>query len=146
MFLINNMHFTPLTLHFVGFCSGKQNICYYIISKGKYTEREVIKMFDINIDPYRVRKAAAELRDCTSQLREKTRTFNDIEDEIEASWKSRYTRTYLNCLEDTEGNVMRTVDNIDLIADNLDKIAQAVENAEADIQSKLSGGGGGGSW
>lgn len=105
-------------------------------------------MADINIDPYEVRKAADELKKCASQLRDKTRTFNDIEDEIESSWKSRYTRQYLDCLENTEGNVMRTVNSLDVIAANLIKIAEAVENAEADIQNSFSsgGGGGGGSW
>lgn len=99
-------------------------------------------MADINIDPYEVRKAADELKKCASQLRDKTRAFNDIEDEIESSWKSQYTRQYLNCLENTEGNVMRTVNSLDVIAANLEKIAEAVENAEADIQNSFGGGGG----
>lgn len=100
-------------------------------------------MADINIDPYEVRKAAADLRNCASQLRDKTRTFNDIEDEIEVSWKSRYTMQYLNCLENTENNVVRTVNSIDTIADNLIKIAEAVEAAEADIQNSFNRNGGG---
>ena len=117
-------------------------------------------MAEININPSEVRKAAANLRNCSIQIKEKTRTFNNIEDEIESSWKSNYTRQYLNILENTEAGVERTARSLDTIASNLEKIASSVEKAEAEIQRKLaaagsssgggfrgsSGGGGGGGW
>ena len=113
-------------------------------------------MAEININPSEVRKAAANLRNCSMQIKEKIRTFNNIEDEIADSWKSSYTRQYLSILENTEAGVERTARSIETIASNLDKIAGSVEKAEEEIRRKLAeavrragsiiSGGGGGSW
>lgn len=101
-------------------------------------------MTEINIDPQEVRQAAKKIRNCVSQIREKSHTFNDIEEEIENSWKSRYTRQYLNCLENTESSVARSLRALETTAGNLDRIATSVERAEAEIQKAMSGGGSGG--
>lgn len=101
-------------------------------------------MNEIKVDPKEVRKAAAKIRSCVSQIKEKSRTFNDIEEEIENSWKSRYTRQYLNCLESTENDVARSLRSLETTAGNLDRIAAAVEKAEAEIGQAMSGGGSGG--
>ena len=101
------------------------------------------KMADINIDPYEVRKAASTLRNCTSQIKGSYHTFDDIEENIETAWKSSSTRDYLNCLDETETDVRRTVSALDSIAEALERIARAVEQAEADLQNVMSGGGNG---
>lgn len=108
-------------------------------------------MPEINIDPKAVRKAASDLRSCTSQLRDKTGTFDTIIDEIECAWKSRYTQQYIAILESTERDIERILRSIDTAAGNLDSIAVSVEKAEAELQNIMSrnggsGGGGGGSW
>jgi uncharacterized protein YukE len=117
-------------------------------------------MAQIDVDEEAVRKAARDLRSCTAKLKEKARTFDDIEEEIENAWKSQYTSRYLNCLESTESGVSKTIRSIDTIAANLEKIADAVEITEQEVRQSMafggggnggggfrgSGGGGGGSW
>ncbi len=99
-------------------------------------------MQEINVDVQEVRRAANELRNSMSLIREKFGVFQDIENEIEASWKSRYTRQYINCLEETEGQVRKTVVSIENVASNLEQIAYSVEKAEREIQDLMSRGAG----
>lgn len=93
-------------------------------------------MAKIKFNYHEVRMAAANLRSCAAQLKEKNRTFDNIEEEIESSWKSRCTRQYLNCLENTENGIERSIRSLETIASNLERIAMTVEKAEADIQKK----------
>ncbi|MCM1577910.1 MAG: hypothetical protein NC078_03825 [Ruminococcus sp.] len=108
-------------------------------------------MQEIKIDPKQVRNAAAELKGSMSLIRDKLGLFRDIENEIEASWKSRYTRDYLNILEETEDRIRKAVGSVETIASNLDSIAGSAERAEQDVRDIMnrnsgSGGGGGGTY
>lgn len=98
-------------------------------------------MTDINIDTAAVIQAASELKNCASQLREKKNALNNIEEEIETAWKSKYTRQYLDCLEETENDVEKTIRYIETIAAELMRIAQAAETTEAELQRIVSGSG-----
>lgn len=101
-------------------------------------------MTKIKVDAEAVRRAAVQIRSSVSQIKEKNRTFNDIEDEIENSWKSRYTMQYIACLENTENQVKKCLRSLEETAAKLENIAGAVERAEAEIQQAMSGGGSGG--
>ena len=97
-------------------------------------------MQNINIDPAQVRRAAANLRMNASQLKNNISLFNDIEDEIENSWKSRYTRSYTDILEKTERKIRNTISSLETIADNLIRIASDVERTEKELQDIMAKG------
>lgn len=94
-------------------------------------------MGKIDISPYEVRKAAGQLRECANSLNDKLRTFKDIEDSIEAAWKSKYTSQYLYCLETTESSLRKTNQSIYSAAEKLERIAGKAEKAEREIKESL---------
>ncbi len=102
----------------------------------------------IEFDPAEVRKAAAQLKNSASKLNDKLWTLKDIENEIGAAWKSRYTSQYIDCLERTEEKLRRAKERIYSSAQKLNSLANAAESTEKEIERSIrgSGGGGGGSW
>lgn len=100
-------------------------------------------MQEIKVDPKRVRQTASDIRNSARQLRNELSTIDRIEDMIESAWKSRYTRSYLNILENTLGHLKSAANSLDSVSGNLDSIAGTVERAEAELQRIMSGHGGG---
>jgi len=100
----------------------------------------VIRMSEINIDPDVVRRVAMDLKKTANDLRAQRRTFDSISDEIEGSWKSRYTGRYIGCLDRTESDIMRAERKLENIADRLLYIADQAENAEAELEKAIRQG------
>lgn len=101
-------------------------------------------MQDIKVDPIRVRKTASDIRNCAGELRSRLSVFEDIEEEIRCSWKSRYTGSYIAILERTEKKVRAAINSLENVSGNLTQIASSVEKAERELQRVMNSSGSGG--
>lgn len=100
---------------------------------------------NLNIKPKKVRDAASQLDQGADDLEGTVRVLGEIIGEIESSWKSRYTDSYLECLYATRRALLKIIDGIEDTSDTLDDIADTVERAEEEINRIMQNGGNSGS-
>lgn len=93
---------------------------------------------NINIDSAAVIRAANKIRNAASSIDSASRTFQQIENSIEDSWRSVYTPQYIEILDNTYSEVRKTMNRLYDTASGLERIAAAVRRAEEEIKKQMA--------
>ena len=95
----------------------------------------------ISFDETTVRHQVTELRNIASDM--KKIANNEMQNTInttKASWKGTSADNFCNKYNTLSGNILKEANNIDSLAASLEKLANAIVNAERQAESIVTGG------